>query len=456
MEKDFLWGNSVSSMQTEGAWNEGGKGLSVYDVIEETTTTSDWKQGIDSYHRYKEDFDLMAEQGMNCYRFQISWSRVNPLGDGDFNEEGIKFYHEFIDELLKRDIKPMICLYHFDMPLNLSKKYNGFLSKEVVKAFYNFSKRMIDEYADNVNLWITFNEQNFSFMDDEHSFGMAGCLDKNYDINKIYQIGHNMIIAHALVANYIHENTKCKIGGMIAYQKVYPATSHPKDILLAEQIDNFYNQNIVNLLVNGKYLPIVKQYMKNLKVNIDDFDEEQKIISKVKSDFIAFSYYQSMTVSHEKITKNMWINDYLKYAHVKNPYLKSTEWEWEIDSLAFRGVITELYNRYRIPIFPIENGIGVREDISDDNEFIEDDYRIEYHKDHIKALKDAIEIDGSDVLGYLGWGLIDIPSSSGDVEKRYGTVFVNRSNHDLKDLRRIPKKSFYWLKDVIKSNGENI
>lgn len=456
MRKDFLWGNSVSSMQTEGAWNEGGKGLSVYDVIEATETTSDWKNGIDSYHRFEEDFHMMKEQGMNCYRFQISWSRVNPMGDGEFNEEGIEFYHRFIDGLLKKNIQPMICLYHFDMPLNLAENYNGFLSKEVVQAFYKFMKRMVDEYSSKVKLWITFNEQNFSFMDCDHSFGMAGCLDKTPSFEKIYQIGHNVMTAHALTANYIHDNTDCKIGGMVAYQKVYPKTSHPKDILLAEQIDEFCNHNVLNLCVNGKYLPIVKQYIKNKKTSIEITPEEEAAISRVKSDFIAFSYYQTMTVSHEKISEDTDVNDYLSIAHVKNPYLKSTEWDWEIDPLGFRSIITQLYNRYGIPIFPIENGIGARETLKDENELIQDDYRIEYHRDHIKAMKDSIEIDGSDVIGYLGWGLIDIPSSGGDVEKRYGTVFVNRTNHDLKDLKRIPKKSFYWMKKVIESNGENI
>lgn len=456
MKKDFLWGNSVSSMQTEGAWNEGGKGLSVYDVIESTETTSDWKHGIDSYHRFEEDFDMMQKQGMNCYRFQISWSRVNPMGDGEFNEEGIEFYHKFIDALLKRDIQPMICLYHFDMPLNLAKKYNGFLSKEVVQAFYKFAKRMVDEYSDKVKLWITFNEQNFSFMDYDHCFGMSGCLDKTPDLSKVYQIGHNIMVAHALTANYIHENTDCKIGGMVAYQKVYPKTCHPKDIILAEQIDEFFNQNVINLCVNGEYLPSIKQFMKNNKININISKEEQDSIAKIKSDFIAFSYYQSMTVTHEKLNKDVCVNDYLNYVHVKNPYLSSTEWDWEIDPLGFRSVITGLYNRYKVPIFPIENGIGAREYLKDENELIEDDYRIEYHREHIQAMKDSIEIDGTDVLGYLGWGLIDIPSSSGDVEKRYGTVFVNRTNHDLKDLRRIPKKSFYWMKKVIESNGEDL
>lgn len=454
----FLWGNSTSSMQTEGAWNLDGKGKSVYDVIPASKHTSDWENGIDAYHRYQEDINLMKKEGFNCYRFQISWSRVDPNGDGHFNEKGIEFYHKVVDALINAGIEPYINLYHFDMPLKLAQKYNGFLSKEVIKAYCRYAYRMIDEFKTQVHYWMTFNEQNFSFMDYNHSFGISGCLDKTPDIRKVYQIGHNMMVAHAKIVNYIHQHTNDEIGGMVSYQETYPYNSKPENIFVSKQIDTFFNQNVLNAFVNGKYLPSFWSYIKNHQIKFDYTNDELQEISRAKVDFIAFSYYQTATISvGDKLDDHVYVNDYLNKYQVKNPFLKRTDFDWEIDPLAFRIIISGLYNRYSVPIFPVENGIGQREKLPDTpDQMIQDDYRIKYHQKHLEELSKAVKLDGAKVLGYLGWGLIDIPSSSGDVEKRYGTVFVNRTNHDLKDMRRIPKKSFYWFQKVIKNDEFNL
>lgn len=456
MKKDFLWGNSVSSMQTEGGWNEGGKGLSVYDQIKETETTSDWKVGIDAYHRYQEDFQLMKEQGYNCYRFQISWSRVCPDGDGEFNSEGLKFYHQFIDDLIAEGIQPYICLYHFDMPLNLYENHEGFLSKYTMTAFVRYAKRMVDEYGDKVKLWMTFNEQNFSFLDYEHSFGFAGVKNKIGEPRKLFQIGHNVLVAHCQVANYIHEKKAGKIGVMIAYEEYYPANSKPENILLCEEMDQLHNHLLLHATTYGAYPNFFKKYLEKQNVNLDISDEEISHIKKVKNDFIAFSYYQTMTLDIlilEKNKRECIKNSYATKARVRNPFLQETEWQWEIDPIGFRTVLEKISFRYNVPVFPVENGIGVREMQPQNGEIINDDYRIDYHQSHLFALKQSIEKMGIEVMGYLGWGLIDIPSSSGDMEKRYGTVFVNRTNHNLKDLKRTPKKSFYWFQKMIETNG---
>lgn len=231
LPEDFFWGNSTSSMQTEGAWNVDGKGKSVYDVKPATADTTDWHDAIDEYHRYEEDFNLMLNQGMNFYRFRISWSRVDPDGDGNFNEVGIAFYDRLINALLKRNITPMICLYHFDMPLALAKKYNGFLSRPVVSAFVNYGIEMVKRFGDRVKYWITFNEQNLYHTSE--AFNIAGYLKGDRTIDEIYQISHHVMLAHAGVANYIHQKTDCLIGGMLAYSEVYPATPNPKDVLYA-------------------------------------------------------------------------------------------------------------------------------------------------------------------------------------------------------------------------------
>ena len=452
MEK-FFWGNSVSSMQTEGGWNQGGKSLSVYDIREATDQLSDWHFANDNYNNYIEDFDYMKELGMNMYRFQISWSRVVKEGDGEFNEEGIAYYSQFIDDLLARGIEPMICLYHFDMPLHLAKDYNGFMSKYVKDAFIRYGKEMVDRFGDRVKYWITFNEQNiFHFRE---GFHISGYDQGDESIQDLYQIAHNVMICHAEIANYIHETTDAKIGGMLAYSEVYPASPRPEDIKVAREWDEFVNQTLIECYVNGNYSRQHLAYAKANAIDLGIIDGEMESLAKLKSDFMSFSYYSSTTISAKNIPEGTPPNFYLDFGKEANPYLESTEWEWQIDPLGFRDVLNKLYQRYKVPVFPIENGIGVRETWDGEN-LIQDDYRIDYHKDHIKAMFDSMTEDGVEVIGYLGWGLIDILSSKGDMEKRYGLVYVNRSNHDLKDMKRVPKKSFDWFKNMIASNGSSV
>lgn len=452
LKKDFYWGNSVSSMQTEGAWNEGGKGPSVYDIREAGENTSDWKVATDSYHRYKEDFDYMKELGMNCYRFQISWSRVNPTGDGDFNEEGIAFYDKFIDDLIDRGIEPMICLYHFDMPLHLAEKYNGFMSREVVDAFVRYGKEMMKRFAHKVKLWITFNEQNLYHMSE--AFKISGYLKGDKTIQDLYYIQHHVMMCHAILANHMHDTyLECQIGGMNVAFEIYPATSKPTDIFAARQLDEFLNHSLLEAFTNGTYSNEVLGHIKKYNYGSMILDGDLEEIAKLRSDFLAFSYYSSTTINADNIPAGTPVNFYMDFGKQDNPHLKATEWNWQIDALGFRNAITKMYTRYKLPIFPIENGIGVIESWDGQNE-IQDDYRIDYHRDHIQAMKDAVEIDGVEIIGYLGWGLIDILSSQGDMRKRYGLVYVNRENHDLKDLKRVPKKSFKWFQKVTQSNGE--
>nr|WP_276570630.1 glycoside hydrolase family 1 protein [Pediococcus acidilactici] len=455
LRTNFLWGNSVSSMQSEGAWNLDGKGMSVYDEKTATENTSDWKDGIDEYHRYKEDIDLMKELGMNCYRFQISWTRIFPDGDGHINLQGFKYYDNLINYLLKSNITPMICLYHFDMPLNLAQKYNGFVSRYVTNAFIRFSKAVIDRYGKYVKYWISFNEQNGYLF--EAGYDNSGYISGKRGLKELYTIANNTMVAHAQIANYIHEKfPNDQIGGMLAYQEFYPATNNPEDIFITRKASEFINQHFIDAFTRGKYSKEVMCYLANNNLMSTIQDGDLDIIASHRNDFISFSYYYTVTLDHTLINDSTPPNFYMREASVPNKYLQTTAWGWQIDPLGFRNVLTKLSNETNLPIFPIENGIGVNEHINKDNEIINDNYRIKYHKEHLKALYEAVTIDGADIMGYLGWGLIDIPSSKGDMRKRYGVVYVNRENHDLKDLRRIPKASFYWLKKVIKSNGENL
>lgn len=450
MNQKFFWGNSVSSMQTEGGWNEGGKSLSVYDIREASENASDWHFANDNFHHYTEDFDYMKDLGMNMYRFQISWSRVVKDRDGEFNQEGIDYYRRFIDDLIARGIEPMICLYHFDMPLHLAEKYNGFMSKEVLHAFIRYGKKMVDCFGDKVKYWITFNEQNLYH--GPEAFRISGYVKGNQTDDELYQILHNIMVGHAAICNYIHETTDAKIGGMLAYSEVYPATCHPKDILVARKWDEFMNFTLLDAYVKGEYSSEMMKCIENHHINMNVLPGEMEEIKKQKNDFLSFSYYASSTISHKNIPEDTIPNNYMKYGKQDNPFIPTTEWNWQIDPYGFRDVLNKMYQRYHLPVFPIENGIGVREVWDGENE-IQDDYRIDYHRKHIQQMFAAMNEDGVKVMGYLGWGLIDILSSQGDMEKRYGVVYVNRSNHDLKDMKRVPKKSYHWLKQVIHSNG---
>lgn len=454
LPKGFLWGNSVSSMQTEGAWDEGGKGLSVYDIRKSGHNRSDWKVATDSYHQYITDFDLMKDLGMNCYRFQISWSRVVPNGDGDFNEEGIAFYDQFIDELLARGIEPMICLYHFDMPLELAENYNGFTSRTVKEAFVRFGREMMDRFSHKVKYWLSFNEPNLCQMAD--GFQAGGYLKGEKTLKELYSIQHFMTLAHAELSNYLKSKyPSCLMGGMLAYMEIYPATSKPEDVFAARKADEFYNQSLLRVYSEGKYSQEVLQEMKNYQL-LDIITTADLIeIGKTRNDFVAFSYYYSTTIDAKNITNETPVCHYLDIGKKENPYIESTEWKWQIDAKGFRNVMNKIYAKTNLPVFPIENGIGVIEEWNGADP-IEDEYRIAYHRDHLQAMKEAYHYDGIPLMGYLGWGLIDILSSQGDMRKRYGIVYVNRDNHDLKDLQRVPKKSFSWFKKVIASNGENL
>ncbi|WP_439645208.1 glycoside hydrolase family 1 protein [Lacticaseibacillus camelliae] len=428
-----------------------GKGKSVYDIKTAGEHRSDWKVAIDDYHRYQEDFDYMQQLGMNCYRFQISWSRVQPDGQGAFNEAGIAYYDKFIDELLKRGIQPMVCLYHFDMPLALAKKYDGFVSREVTDAFVKYGIEMVKRFGDKVKYWLTFNEQNLYNTPGASTF--AGNLKTPETESLIYTIGHHVMLAHAQIANYIHEHTNDQIGGMLAYQEVYPASCKPEDILAARKIDEFYNNNLLDVFTRGEYSPEVMTFLKDHKIDFDFRDGDAELLAPTRSDFLPFSYYRTTTVNASKIPAGTTPTYFLEKGGQDNPNLKTTaEWNWQIDPLGFRDIIDKMYARYRVPIFPIENGIGVIEHWDGEHE-IQDDYRIQYHQQHLQAMRDAMFEDGVPVVGYLGWGLIDILSSQGDMRKRYGVVYVNRTNHDLRDLKRMPKKSFHWLQRVIKTNG---
>ena len=452
--KEFLWGGSVSSMQTEGAWNEDGKGLTVYDAQEKTKSGSDWKVAIDFYHRYKEDIALLAGMGFTAYRFSISWARVIPDGEGAINEKGLQFYEKVIDELLANHIEPIVCLYHFDMPLNLMKKYGGWKQRETVSAFHSYAETVIRRFGTRVKYYIPFNEQNAAMI--ISLFQLP--LDISEQDKKRHQsvCMHHMFLASASVWHLVREHAPhAKVGGMVNYMPIYPSSPKPEDILAAQKADRSYNQQTLEIFTHGEY-PRDLLFEWEKADAVPPFQPGDLIyLRQAKMDFLAHSYYMSMTVQAGEEGDGATVLMRAFQNPGNNQHLKQTAWGWSIDPVGLRLTVREIYNRYRLPVFTIECGIGVDETLNEAMT-VEDDYRIDYFKAHIEQLKLAVAEDGVALMGFLTWGPMDILSSQGEMKKRYGFIYINRTDTELRDLSRYKKKSYDWFKRVIKSNGEDL
>ncbi|RGB68148.1 MULTISPECIES: family 1 glycosylhydrolase [unclassified Amedibacterium] len=464
MRKDFLWGGAIAANQCEGAYLENGKGLSIADVqlcslgkghreIHNEIKAGVYypsHEAIDFYHRYKEDIALFSEMGFKCLRLSINWPRIFPNGDEEEpNENGLIFYDHVIDELLSHDIKPIITLSHYETPLHLVQAYGSWRNEKLIEFFVRFCKVVFERYKDKVEYWMTFNEIN-EIMNKKEPYNQAGLLfheGENPDFIKVLA-SHHMFLASAKVVKLGHEiNSKFKIGCMIQYPTTYPKTCNPMDIMAQryQMMPNFYYTDI---MAKGRYTNLCKAQLKRMKIDFKISDEDSRILEDGKVDFIGFSYYFSSIASAT--------SDSDCKVDRKNMYLKRTDWGWPIDAIGLRIALNELYDRYQIPLFVVENGLGAVDKINSQGE-IHDDYRINFLKDHIKELKKAIEDDFVDVIGYTTWGPIDLISvGTGEMKKRYGFIYVDKDDLGQGTLERKRKDSFYWYQQVIKTNGNNI
>ena len=447
LRKDFLWGGAVTAHQSEGGYTLDGKVPAVCDLTV-TGEYSDFKDGIDSYHRYEEDFDLFQEMGFNAYRFSLDWSRLMS-DEGVYNEKGFVFYEHFIDALLKRGIQPIPTLYHFEMPAFLYEKYNGFYSRKVVDIFVELCKKIVDRYHDKVENWIIFNEQNGILQKGPKMFFGAVCPDGVDTQTFDNQIMHNTLIAHSLINEYIHQKGG-KVMGMATVVQSYPETCHPLDTLesMKAQSEAYV---FLDVFARGHYNSYYFANMKNEGTMPEILDGDLEILKKGITDSLSISYYMS-TISHygeESLTN---INDVVIK---KNPYLEMSEFGWTIDPTGLRITLRQLYDRYEIPLMIVENGLGCIDEI-DENNVVHDTYRIEYMKCHIESMAEAIA-DGVNLIGYTPWGCIDLVSAStGEMRKRYGMIYVDMDDDGLGSLNRYKKDSFHWYKKVISSNGSDL
>lgn len=471
MKKDFLWGGAVAAHQVEGAYQAGGKGLSIADVMTNGSRTCpreitdgivDGKyypnhEGIHFYDHYKEDIALFAEMGFKCFRTSIAWSRIFPNGDEEQpNEEGLKFYDSLFDELLKYNIEPIITLSHFEMPYGLVKKYGGWRSRKLIDFFVRFSLTCMERYKDKVKYWMTFNEINNQMLvnNDIYPFTNSGILfEAGEDREKVvYQAAHYELVASALVVEKGHKiNPDFQIGCMIAALPYYPYSSRPEDMILAQKMDR-KSLLFTDVHVRGHYPSYVKKEWERKGYTFDMTKEDLDILQKGCVDYLGFSYYYSLTVTSDPDVKQLGDDVLGSGSEVENPYLMTTPWGWTIDPVGLRYVLNQYYDRYEIPLFIVENGFGY-EDLIEKGE-IHDQNRIHFLEKHIEKMTKAVEEDGVDLIGYTVWGCIDpVSFTTGEMRKRYGFIYVDKMDDGSGSYKRIPKDSFYWYQNVIKNNG---
>lgn len=475
LSKEFLWGGAVAANQLEGGWREGGKGISVMDVVtagangvmrritdgvlsDENYPNHD---AIDFYHHYKEDIKLFAEMGFRCFRTSIAWTRIFPRGDEETpNEEGLQFYDDLFDELLKYHIEPVITLSHFEMPYYLAKHYDGWMSREVIDYFVRFAVTVFERYRNKVKYWMTFNEINNQSNTSADIFGWtcSGVQFSKYDKPQeaMYQAVHHELVASALAVKKGHEiNPAFQIGCMCSFVPFYPYSCAPEDIMTAAECmhERFY---FADVHMRGHYPAFAKKEWERKGYVIRMQPEDERILQEGKADYLGFSYYMTNTVKADIQKDVTECTDGSSPNSVSNPYVQKSEWGWQIDPVGLRYALVTLYERYEAPLFIVENGFGAVDKLEEDGS-CKDDYRIAYLKAHIEEMKKAVEIDGVELMGYTPWGCIDLVSfTTGELKKRYGFIYVDKNDDGSGTGKRIRKKSFEWYQRVIASNGEEL
>ena len=474
LPKNFLWGGAVAAHQLEGGWNEDGRGPSVSDVMTGgsnkvarviTDGVIEGKyypnhKGIDFFHTYKEDIALFAELGFKCFRTSISWSRIFPNGDEETpNEKGLQFYDNLFDELLKYGIEPVITLSHFEMPYYLTQKYGGWTNRKLVEFFVRYAEVVMNRYKNKVKYWMTFNEINNQMAMASDIFGWTNSGIRYSQLENpkqaMYQAAHHELLASAIVVKKGHEiNPDFKIGCMCSFVPYYPFSCNPDDIICAnESMHERYF--FMDVHARGHYGNYAKnEWAREGTAPVMEPGDED-ILAQGKVDYIGFSYYMSNTVKADVDEVKASTTGGNKHT-VKNPYVKVSDWGWAIDPVGLRYALNVMYERYELPLFIVENGLGAFDKLNDDKT-CDDSYRIEYLSRHIAEMKKAVEIDGVDLMGYTPWGCIDVVSfTTGEYAKRYGFIYVDLNDDGTGSGNRYKKKSFEWYKKVIATNGEEI
>lgn len=464
----FLWGASTAANQVEGGWNEDGKGVSVIDVQALGSHGREVTDGIqpdriytshkatDFYHHYKEDIALFAQMGLKAYRMSIAWTRIFPNGTEQVpNEAGLVFYDRVFDELHKYGIEPVVTISHYEPPYALSNQ-GGWTNREMIGHYLRYCKAIFQRYKGKVKYWLTFNEINCA----QVKFGVMTAAGVNCNfwdpINTEqlrYQALHHQFIASAqaiMLGRSI--DPEFRFGCMLASMLNYPLTCHPDDVLLAQQTNQVKYLFCGDVMIRGRYPNYIGRWFREQDIHIEMQPEDEAILAQGKVDFCALSYYMTYCTGHdcsaEKISGNL-------LEGLKNPYLETSGFGWQIDPVGLRYLLNDLYDRWQLPLMIVENGLGAKDTVEDGK--VHDAYRIAYLREHIKALEATISEDNVPVMGYMPWSALDlIALSTGNVEKRYGFIYVDVDNEGNGSYDRIPKDSFAWYKKVIATNGEDM
>lgn len=476
----FLWGGAVAANQLEGGWNEDGKGWSVEDVAAykpnvdvknfsaHVAVTSEGikaamadlddtyypkRRGIDFYHCYKEDLTLMAEMGFRVFRMSIAWTRLYPTGEEEApNQAGIDYYKTMFKEMRRLGIEPLVTLHHYEMPLSLSLKYNGWTDRRVVNLFVRFCETCFREFGEEVKLWLTFNEVDSVI---RHPFTTAGIIPNQCQEDEhkcCYQALHHQFVAAALVTKRMRELIPdAKMGCMLTKLMTYPRTCAPEDVAAA-QWKNLDNHFYADVMVFGEYPRLKGKELKKQGYFPKTEPGDEEILKNGCVDFVSFSYYMSMTESVDPDAERTPGNTVLG---VKNPYLPSSEWGWQVDPVGLRISLVELYDRYKKPLFIVENGLGAKDVLTEDGN-VHDTYRMEYFRDHFVEMEKAVDA-GVELMGYTSWAPIDLVSAStSQMSKRYGFIYVDLDDLGRGSGKRLKKDSFYWYQKVIATNGKDL
>ncbi|MEQ3452920.1 glycoside hydrolase family 1 protein [Enterococcus cecorum] len=463
--KNFFWGASSAAWQVEGAVNEDGRTPAVIDLNSQTKKPfADNSIASDHYHHYKEDVALMKEAGFTSYRFSIAWPRIYPDNSGVPNQKGIDFYNHLIDELKANGIEPIVTLYHYDMPVWVDKEYNGWYGRGIVDAFDQYVRTCFKEFGDRVKYWLSINEQNMQIVYGEW---LGVCKNKDTWFTDQWKVNHIMNLCHAKAVIACHELVPDgKIGPVPGMVPIYSNTGNPMDQIARLNAEEFTEKIWNDFYVHQKYSNFIINYWKENNIDPDIRPEDQELFIQAKIDYFGVNCYRSNTAAEAKVDEKpqayelnkLGIKGNLKfpvvpgeYKLVYNDYVQYTDWDWEIDPVAMRYVLRDMWNLYHLPMVITENGYGAHEDV-DENGEVNDVERIEFLKNQIYQVGLAIQ-DGVQVIGYNPWSFTDLLSTGNGMAKRYGLVFINRTDDDLRDLSRIKKASFYWYSKLIKSNG---
>ena len=452
--KDFLWGSSISAYQAEGGTTLDGKKISIADLSTQSTKYSDNSISSDFYHHYKEDIKLLADMGAKIFRFTLSWARIIPNGSGEVNQKGLAFYDSILDELEKYHIEPLATIYHYELPADLQEKYNGWEDRKVIEDYANFAKVCFKHFGKRIKKYITINEPDILTMYGGHGMDLD---DKDrFQKNKL-MVCHHFALAHAEAVKLCKELVPdAMIGASFGYVPVYSASSKPIDRIASMNLSDIQNSYFQELFLNGRYMKnVLNYYKKNTNCLMPDVEDgDMEFIKNNRCNFIALNYYKSDTCGMEDTASK---RNQTSFGHVPNyysicdnPNLEPTDWGWEIDSIGIRVMLRDIYYRYHLPIIITENGMAAHEELVDNT--VKDTYRIEYLKKHLSECKEAIN-EGVELIGYCNWSFIDLISTGHGFEKRYGLVYVDHTDQEIGTLRRFPKSSYYWYKDIIKTNG---